>query len=97
VWFIGSFASPNYGALPHPDSYRDQVTFFVLIDFSCSFFARPKNEPKKGAGNANCSLFGRPLHKALLALPKRLQFAPFPGFPTRRLNDTLFKINHFIN
>jgi hypothetical protein len=50
----------------------------------CSFFARPKNEPKKGAGNANYSLFGRPLHKALLALPKRLQFTPFPDLPSRR-------------
>jgi hypothetical protein len=53
---------------------------FILY-YSCSFFARPKNEPKKGAGNDNFGLFVRLLRKALMALPKRPKFAPFPEFP----------------
>ena len=31
--------------------------------YYCSFFARPKNEPKKGAGNDNFTPAVRPLHK----------------------------------
>ena len=42
---------------------------------------RIKNEPKKGAGNDNFSIFGRPLIKAVMAPPKMLKFAPFPGSP----------------
>jgi hypothetical protein len=34
---------------------------FIYL-FHCSFFARPKNEPKKGAGNDNFQFFVRPLH-----------------------------------
>jgi hypothetical protein len=42
-----------------------------------SLFVQRKNQ-RKGAGNDNCSLFVRPLRNALMALPNRLQFAPFP-------------------
>jgi hypothetical protein len=45
--------------------------------FFCSFFARPKNEPKKGAENDNRRMFGRLLHIAVLALPNMQRFAPF--------------------
>jgi len=46
---------------------------------NCSFFARPKNEPKKGAENDNFSLFLRSLHMAfaLLRHEKGYKFTPF--------------------
>jgi hypothetical protein len=53
------------------------LLFLGLPTFICSFFARPKNEPKKGAGNDNFSLFLRPLHKPC-ALQNKLKFTPFP-------------------
>jgi hypothetical protein len=56
--------------------------------FIRSFFARPKNEPKKGAGNDNFSLFVRLLHNALTAPPKSLKFAPFLFYP----RASIFKI-----
>jgi len=58
-----------WGVAPNP-SY-----FFVLIHFCRSFFARPKNEPKKGAGNDNLGLFVRPLREALMAPPKSPRLA----------------------
>jgi hypothetical protein len=46
-------------------------------------FVQRKNQ-RKGAENANFSLFVCPLHKALTAPPKRLQFAPFSVLPPHR-------------
>jgi hypothetical protein len=45
-----------------------------------------RKKQRKGAENDNCSLFGRPLRDALMALPNMLQFAPFSGCP-RALQD----------
>jgi hypothetical protein len=47
----------------------------------CSFFARPKNEPKKGAGNDNFSLFWQ---NALgFTHPKKAEVHAISGLPTR--------------
>ncbi|MCX6261843.1 MAG: hypothetical protein NTY95_13620, partial [Bacteroidia bacterium] len=42
-----------------------------------SLFVQRKNQ-RKGAGNEKFNLFVRLLQKALMAPPKRLNFAPFP-------------------
>jgi hypothetical protein len=50
-------------------------------------------EGEKGAENTNCSIFGRPLHEALLAQPNTLQFALFSGLLARRY-PVYSKINY---
>jgi hypothetical protein len=54
---------------------------FACPKFMCSFFARPKNEPKKGAGNDNFSLFWQ---NALgFTHPKKAEVHAISGLPTR--------------
>ena len=57
------------------DAQRALCSFFVL-----SLFGQRKNQ-RKAAGKDNPTLFVRPLHKAILAPPNRVWFAPFPGSP----------------
>jgi hypothetical protein len=52
--------------------FKTNIYYFVL-----SLFVQRKNQ-RKGAGNEKFSLFVRLLHKAVLAPPKKLNFAPFP-------------------
>jgi len=51
-----------------------------IIFFLCSFFARPKNEPKKGAENDNFGPSLRPLHRPYWRYVPGPKFAPFSGY-----------------
>jgi hypothetical protein len=57
------------------------LLFFSLPTFICSFFARPKNEPKKGAGNDNFNLFWQ--NSLGFTRPKKAEVHAISGLPTR--------------
>jgi hypothetical protein len=63
---------------------------------SVLLLAQKKRTKEKESENANFSLFVRPLHKALTAPPKRLQFTPFSVLPTHRNDKFLFLFKFLI-
>jgi hypothetical protein len=63
--------------------FKIHGTFFV---FFCSFFVRPKKEPKKGRRKRKIQPFCPPATQSLNGATKKVEFRAVSDLPSRHLN-----------